>query len=99
MMLRTIALPQEGLAALVRCAAAREAAMQAAAAAAAKEAAAAAADFHRLEIRRKDAAAHTRDVQLATLTGASTLGQRMYSDAKVANRDTKVWHFVIENGY
>jgi hypothetical protein len=22
-----------------------------------------------------------------------------YSDAKVANRDTKVWHFVIENGY
>ena len=21
------------------------------------------------------------------------------SDAKVANRDTKVWHFVIENGY
>jgi hypothetical protein len=22
-----------------------------------------------------------------------------YSDEKVANRDTKVWHFVIENGY
>ena len=24
---------------------------------------------------------------------------RAYSDAKVANRDTKVWHLVIENGY
>jgi hypothetical protein len=22
-----------------------------------------------------------------------------YSDEKVANRDTKVWHFVIKNGY
>jgi hypothetical protein len=22
-----------------------------------------------------------------------------YSDAKVANRDLRVWHFVIENGY
>ena len=22
-----------------------------------------------------------------------------YSDAKVANRDIRIWHFVIENGY
>jgi hypothetical protein len=29
--------------------------------------------------------------------GATT--QLSYSDAKVANRDIKVWHFVIENGY
>jgi hypothetical protein len=26
-------------------------------------------------------------------------GARAYSDEKVANRDTKVWHLVIENGY
>jgi hypothetical protein len=24
---------------------------------------------------------------------------QLYSDEKVANRETKVWHFVIENGY
>jgi hypothetical protein len=25
--------------------------------------------------------------------------QVRYSDEKVANRDTKIWHLVIENGY
>jgi hypothetical protein len=30
---------------------------------------------------------------------SATSNTRLYSDEKVANRDTKVWHLVIENGY
>ena len=31
--------------------------------------------------------------------GAGPRGWVRYSDEKVANRDIRVWHFVIENGY
>jgi hypothetical protein len=37
--------------------------------------------------------------QIPPLVGASADITGAYSDEKVANRDTKVWHFVIENGY
>jgi hypothetical protein len=33
---------------------------------------------------------------LTSLLGACGVG---YSDAKVAHREIRVWHFVIENGY
>jgi hypothetical protein len=39
-------------------------------------------------------AASTPQVQLTPLASSTT-----YSDEKVANREIRVWHFVIENGY
>jgi hypothetical protein len=30
---------------------------------------------------------------------APAVAAALYSDAKVANREIRVWHFVIENGY
>jgi hypothetical protein len=39
-------------------------------------------------------------VQLVFILGSVvTCGWAPYYDEKVTNRETKVWHFVIENGY
>ena len=35
----------------------------------------------------------------AACAAAVPAGRPRYSDEKVANREIRVWHFVIENGY
>ena len=42
---------------------------------------------------------HTRVTQPGAGQREVRDGRHLYSDEKVANRDTKVWHMVIENGY
>jgi hypothetical protein len=36
---------------------------------------------------------------LTRWVGLTSRRGRAYSDQKVANREIRVWHFVIENGY
>jgi hypothetical protein len=51
------------------------------------------------EVRWDGAVVHT-DQQLGPLAPGSnaTSAAEVYSDAKVANRDIRVWHFATENG-
>jgi hypothetical protein len=56
------------------------------------------------ETRRGCATVGVRDIRQtarhgSTQTFAGSYARRGFSDEKVANRDTKVWHLVVENGY
>jgi heterodisulfide reductase subunit A-like polyferredoxin len=48
---------------------------------------------------RELAARRARAVAALQLWAASRCSPSAYSDQKSANRETRVWHFVIENGY